>query len=55
MNDLNATSKLSPTPLLLERLKAGGRAAADAFLAGDGQGIGSDGINIPDLLHQDGG
>lgn len=53
MNDLSATSKLSPTPLLIERLKAAGRAAAGAFLAGAGQGIGSSGINIPDLLHQD--
>ncbi len=50
MNDLNAASKLSPTPLLLERLKVAGRTAADRFLAGDGQRIGTDGIHIPDLL-----
>ena len=52
MNDLGANSKLSPTPLLLEKLKAAGRAAADAFLTRDGQRIGTSGIHIPDLLHQ---
>jgi NTE family protein len=50
MNELTAASKLSPTPYLLERLKAAGRAAAEAFLKGDGQGLGSKGIHIPDLL-----
>jgi NTE family protein len=53
MNDLSATSKLSPTPLLLERLKAAGRAAAERFLAEDGQKIGTSGIHIPDLLDHD--
>ncbi|MFP5480640.1 MAG: patatin-like phospholipase family protein [Alphaproteobacteria bacterium] len=32
MNDLSADSKLSPTPLLLHRLKEAGRAAAERFL-----------------------
>ena len=32
MNELSADSKLSPTPLLLDRLKAAGREAAERFL-----------------------
>ena len=32
MNDLSPASKLTPTPALLERLKAAGQAAADNFL-----------------------
>jgi NTE family protein len=50
MNDLSATSKLSPTPYLLERLKAAGRVAAEVFLAGDGKKIGTSGLEIADLL-----
>jgi NTE family protein len=50
MNDLNAASKLTPTPLLLDRLKAAGRAAAASFLSGDAKGVGSRGLHIPDLL-----
>jgi NTE family protein len=53
MNELSATSKLSPTPLLLERLKAAGRAAAERFLEQDAPQIGRDGINLQDLLGQD--
>lgn len=52
MNELTANSKLSPTPLLLERLKAAGRAAAQAFLDDGAAGIGSFGIEIHDLLDQ---
>ena len=51
MNELTATSKLSPSPYLLERLKLAGRAAAQAFLDDGAQGIGSCGIDIHDLLH----
>lgn len=40
MNALSADSKLSPTPLLLERLKAAGRAAAERFLSDGGSKIG---------------
>ncbi|MCU0904983.1 MAG: patatin-like phospholipase family protein [Tabrizicola sp.] len=50
MNELSATSKLGPTPHLLERLKAAGRAAAESFLSKDAQGLGSAGLHIPDLL-----
>jgi NTE family protein len=42
MNDLSADSKLSPTPLLLDRLKAAGRLAAERFLADGGQRIGQE-------------
>jgi NTE family protein len=42
MNDLSADSKLSPTPLLLERLKAAGRAAAERFLKNGGSKIGQE-------------
>jgi NTE family protein len=50
MNDLSATSKLGPTPQLLDRLKAAGRAAADRFLSDETRGLGSGGLHIPDLL-----
>ena len=40
MNDLSADSKVSPTPLLLDRLKAAGRAAAESFLKDGGSKIG---------------
>ena len=33
MNELSVATKLVPTPLVLERLKAAGRAAADGFLS----------------------
>ena len=52
MNDLSATTKQSPTPHLLERLKAAGRAAAESFLSEDARGLGSSGLHIPDLLDQ---
>lgn len=42
MNDLSADSKLSPTPLLLGRLKAAGRAAAEQFLQDGGRRIGEE-------------
>lgn len=42
MNELSADSKLSPTPLLLGRLKAAGRVAAENFLAEGGQRIGQE-------------
>lgn len=42
MNELSAESKLAPTPLLLERLKAAGRAAAERFLKDGGTKIGQD-------------
>ena len=32
MNDLSARSKLMPAPGMLQRMKAAGQAAADAFL-----------------------
>lgn len=41
MNELSAESKLSPTPRLLERLKAAGRVAADHFLKNGGSKIGA--------------
>ena len=40
MNALSAESKLSPTPLLLDRLKVVGRAAAERFLSDGGSKIG---------------
>jgi NTE family protein len=42
MNGLTADSKLSPTPLLLERLKTAGRDAADKFLKDGGSRIGQE-------------
>ncbi len=54
MNDLSASTKLAPTPQLLERLKTAGRAAAERFLAADARHIGAEpGVNLPDLLAQD--
>jgi NTE family protein len=51
MNDLSADSKLSPTPFLLERLKAAGRAAADRFLTNGGSRIGTDAsVDLKGLL-----
>ena len=42
MNDLSATTKLAPSPQLLARLKAAGRAAADRFLGAEGHRIGQE-------------
>ena len=54
MNDLSASTKLAPTPQLLQRLKAAGRAAADRYLATDACHIGAEpGVNLPGLLAQD--
>lgn len=51
MNDLSAESKLSPTPLLLGRLKAAGRAAAEGFLRDGGAKLGQEtGTEMQDLL-----
>lgn len=41
MNELSAESKLSPTPLLLDRLKQAGRGAAERFLRDCGDKIGT--------------
>lgn len=54
MNELSASTKLAPTPQLLERLKSAGRAAADRFLATDACHIGAEpGVNLPGLLSHD--
>ena len=51
MNALPAESKLSPTPRLLERLKAAGREAAERFLTDGGRKIGQEGsLALRDLL-----
>ncbi|MDX5349106.1 MAG: patatin-like phospholipase family protein [Paracoccaceae bacterium] len=51
MNALSANSKLSPTPLLLERLKTAGRKAATLFLENGGAKIGHDAsIDLPGML-----
>lgn len=51
MNELSADSKLSPTPYLLERLKAAGREAANRFLSEGGRKIGQEGsVTLRDLL-----
>lgn len=51
MNELSAGTKLSPTPILLERLKEAGRAAADRFLADDAGRIGEAAtLNISSLM-----
>jgi NTE family protein len=42
MNELSATSKLAPSPQLLARLKAAGRAAAEGFLTDGGSLIGQE-------------
>ncbi len=43
MNDLSVATKLVPTPVVLARLKAAGRAAADSFLSDHGDRIGREG------------
>jgi NTE family protein len=51
MNDLSATSKLAPTPRLIDRLKSAGRAAAEGFLKKDGQKIGREQtVDLRDVL-----
>jgi NTE family protein len=51
MNTLSATTKLAPSPELLSRLKAGGRAAADRFLADAGARIGQEPtVDLPGML-----
>ncbi len=53
MNELSAESKLAPTPYLLERLKAAGRAAAEQFLQDGGTKIGQEGsADLRSLLRQ---
>ncbi|WP_022704835.1 patatin-like phospholipase family protein [Pseudorhodobacter ferrugineus] len=47
MNDLTASSKLLPTPALLERLKAAGQAAADQFLTNHRDALGKRGTVDP--------
>ena len=43
MRDLSVATKVIPTPVLLSRLKAAGRAAADAFLAAHRDDLGVEG------------
>jgi len=51
MNELSADSKLSPTPRLIARLKAAGRAAAERFLTDGGRKIGAGpSADLPGLL-----
>ncbi len=51
MAELTASSKLSPTPELLDRLKQAGRAAAARFLEGDGKRIGQEpSVQLSELL-----
>lgn len=51
MNELSADSKLSPTPLLLGRLKAAGREAAQRFLKNGGSKIGQgESANLKEIL-----
>jgi NTE family protein len=51
MNALSATTKLAPSPQLLARLKAAGRAAAERFLIDCGPMIGQDAsLDLPDML-----
>ena len=53
MTDLSAATKLAPSPELLARLKAAGRAAADRFLTGDGKKIGAaPSVDLADMLDQ---
>ncbi|MEO0486324.1 MAG: patatin-like phospholipase family protein [Pseudomonadota bacterium] len=40
MNELSVATKIVPTPIVLSKLKAAGRAAAEAFLSGDAQHVG---------------
>jgi NTE family protein len=52
MNTLSATTKLSPSPRLLARLKAAGREAADRFLGDCGPLIGQEAsLHLPDMLN----
>lgn len=54
MNDLSASTKLTPSPQLIQRLKAAGQAAADAYLEKAAGKIGHEpGLNIRDLLSHD--
>jgi NTE family protein len=51
MNALSATTKLAPSPQLLARMKAAGRAAADRFLAECGELIGkAPSVDLPEML-----
>lgn len=50
MNDLSSSSKLLPTPALLARLKAAGRAATDLFLQSHEQALGKHGTLNPMAL-----
>jgi NTE family protein len=51
MNDLSATTKLAPSPQLLARLKAAGRAAGERFLADGGHLIGQEAsLDLPGVL-----
>lgn len=50
MNDLTASSKLLPTPAVLARLKAAGRAAADLFLENHKADLGKRGTVDPMAL-----
>ena len=54
MNELSATTKLAPSPELLQRLKAAGRAAAAQFLKHDAKKIGiASGLDLQDVLGAD--
>jgi NTE family protein len=54
MNELSATTKLAPSPQLLQRLKAAGQAAADRYLGNGARHLGIEpGVSIPDLLGLD--
>jgi NTE family protein len=51
MNDLSATTKLMPSPALMDRLKAAGRIAADRFLAEDAARIGeAPSVDLADMV-----
>ena len=54
MNELSAATKLTPSPQLIQRLKAAGQAAAENFLQTAAHKIGNEsGVDIPDLLCHD--
>ena len=54
MNELSASTKLAPSPQLLQRLKEAGRNAADRFLATEACHIGAEpGVNLGGLLAHD--
>ena len=54
MNELSAATKLSPSPRMIERLKAAGSATADRFLAREAKKIGEEpSLSLPDLLRLD--